>query len=66
MHTFTFPNGEPATLTSEQTTALHRVAERWNLTNPAEVSPMFGGDGAVVVNVGTMWLAIETDGYTHS
>jgi hypothetical protein len=66
MHTFMYPNGEPATLTPEQTTALHRVAERWNLTNTVEVFPMLFGNGAVVVNVGTMWLAIETDGHTHS
>jgi len=26
----------------------------------------FGMDGAIVVNWSGMWLAIETDGYTHS
>jgi hypothetical protein len=65
-YTFTFPNGDAATLTPAQIAALRAVAERWNLTERVEVSPMFGGDGAIVVNVGSMWLAIETDGYTHS
>jgi hypothetical protein len=66
MYRFIYPSGDTATLTPEQITALATVANRWNLTNTVEVSPMFGGDGAVVVDVGTMWLAIETDGYTHS
>lgn len=30
------------------------------------VQPTFGMDGAVVVQWCGMWLAIETDGYTHS
>ena len=66
MFSFVYPNGDVATLPAPQQTALEKVAERWNLTNTVEVSPMFGGNGAVVVNVGTMWLAVETDGYTHS
>jgi hypothetical protein len=45
---------------------LTTVAERWNLTDTVEVQPMFGGNGAVIVNVGSMWLAVEPDGYTHS
>jgi len=30
------------------------------------VQSTFGMDGAVVVKWGSMWLAIETDGYVHS
>jgi hypothetical protein len=30
------------------------------------VQSTFGMDGAVVVPWGSMWLAIETDGYVHS
>ena len=63
---FVYPNGDAATLTAPQRIALENVAERWNLTDTVEVSPMFGGDGAVIVNVGTMWLAVESDGYMHS
>jgi len=63
---FVYPTRELATLTEEQHTALVKVADRWQMTGTVEVSPMFGGDGAVIVNVGAMWLAVETDGYTHS
>ena len=30
------------------------------------IVPMFGGDGAIVVEWCRMWLAIEEDGYCHS
>ena len=63
---FVYPTRETATLTPEQHPALVKVADRWQMTSTVEVSPMFGGDGAIIVNVGTMWLAVEPDGYTHS
>lgn len=63
---FVYPTGDVATLTDAQQVSLNHVAQRWNLTHTVEVQPMFGGDGAVVVNVGTMWLAVESDGYVHS
>jgi hypothetical protein len=63
---FVYPTYETATLTPEQHTALVKVADRWQMTGTVEVSPMLGGDGAIVVNVGSMWLAVEPDGYTHS
>ena len=63
---FVYPTGDTATLTPDQHTAMVKVADRWELTETVEVSPMFGGDGAIVVHVGTMWLAVEPDGYTHS
>jgi hypothetical protein len=63
---YVYPTGEEATLTDAQLKALDLVATRWDLPTTVEVSPMFGGNGAVVVNVGSMWLAVETDGYTHS
>ena len=63
---FIYPTGETAALTFDQHIALEKVAQRWDMTNTVEVSPMFGGDGAVIVNVGTMWLAVEPDGCTHS
>lgn len=62
-----WPTGAPAdTLTPAQVEALERVRIRWGMSATMEVAPMFGGDGAVVVNVGAMWLAVEPDGYTHS
>ena len=63
---FVDPTRESATLTAEQHTALVKVADRWQMTSTVEVSPMLGGDGAIIVNVGSMWLAVEPDGYTHS
>jgi hypothetical protein len=66
MYRFVLPTGWSAPLTAEQFASLTAVAERWNLTHTVEVQPMFGGDGAVIVNVGTMYLAVETDGYVHS
>ena len=66
MYRFVYPTGWSASLTPEQFDALTAVAKRWNLTPTVEVSPMFFGDGAVVVNVGTMHLAVEADGYVHS
>ena len=61
---FVYPTHESATLTPEQHTALNTVADRWQMGSTVEVSPMLGGDGAIVVNVGSMWLAVEPDGYT--
>jgi hypothetical protein len=66
MYRFVYPTGWSATLTPAQFESLNGVAKRWNLTNTVEVRPMFGGDGAVVVNVGSMYLAVETDGHVHS
>jgi hypothetical protein len=63
---FVHPTGDAATLTPDQLIAMVKVADRWQMTDTVEVSPMLGGDGALVVNVGSMWLAVEPDGYTHS
>jgi hypothetical protein len=63
---FLYPTGDAATLTPAQHTAMVKVADRWQMGSPVEVSPMLGGDGAVMVNVGSMWLGVEPDGYTHS
>ena len=32
----------------------------------ASAQPSIGMDDAVIVKWGSMWLAVETDGYTHS
>jgi hypothetical protein len=62
-----FPNGEDAigTLTVEQVTAIDKLRERWPLPETVEVTPMFASD-CVMVDVGSMWLGVEKDGYTHS
>ena len=58
-------------LTREQMEAVRLVWERDNqgtsyLNFRRGVQPTFGMDGAIVVHWAGMWLAIETDGYTHS
>lgn len=63
---FVWPNSDTAVLPTAQTTALVAVADRWQMTGTVTVQPLFGGDGAVIVNVGSMWLVVEPDGYTHS
>lgn len=63
---FVYPNGEECTkLTDAQKTALEAIGNRWNLTETITVHPMFMSDG-VLVDVGSMYLGIELDGYTHS
>ena len=66
MYRFVYPTGWTASLTPAQFEALNGIAKQWNLTPTVEVQPMFRGDGAVVVNAGSVYLAVETDGYVHS
>ena len=58
--------------TRAQREALKRVFDRWK---PAKsyrewrktcVHGYFGDPSCIIVDVGTMWLGIEKDGYTHS
>ena len=58
-------------MTDEQIKSLRAIHARWKIeddfeTFKSKAQPMLAGDGCVLVNVGSMWLAIETDGYTHS
>ena len=66
VYRFVYPTGWSAKVTPAQYDSLVKVADRFGMTSTVEVSPMFGGDGAVILNTGTMFLAVETDGYTHS
>jgi hypothetical protein len=58
-------------ITHEQATSLFR---KWKQDQndmswvefAKTVQPTFGMNGAIVVQWCNMWLAIETDGYTHS
>ncbi len=62
-------------MTDAQVEALKTIHQKWRVeddfeTFRATALSMIGGDGALVVHVGgeinPMWLAVETDGYTHS
>ncbi len=58
--------GGDAVLTDAQVEAINKIRVRWGMCDTVEVIPMLASDGAVIVNTGTMFLAVETDGYTHS
>jgi len=53
-------------LTPEQMASIVRIHGKHNLVDTVEISPCFGGDGAVMLNTGTMWIGIESDGYAHT
>lgn len=62
-----FPSGdEAATLTDAQRASVAKVAERFELAEPITVHPEFCGAAVMVQATSTLWLGIETDGYTHS
>jgi hypothetical protein len=57
----------PEYISREQANAIQTAVQRWKLDERTlDLHPMFGGNGAAILNVGPMWLAIESDGYTHS
>lgn len=56
-------------LSIAQAEAIERIKPRW--TRVGDPQPTIGCNGAVVVQCfysegGSMWIIIETDGYTHS
>jgi len=61
---------ESKTMTEKQKQAIEIQKKRWDIVHEAFL--MIAGDGAIVLPVGGtkekphMYLAIETDGYTHS
>lgn len=57
--------------TKEQRKALKKIHQRWNIASSYKefrktVQGTFFLDSCVMVNVGSIWLGIEKDGYTHS
>ena len=63
---FIYPNCDPAVLTEVQRVTLTRIADQYGMPGTVEVSPIFGGDGAVFVDTGTLLIGVETDGYAHT
>lgn len=63
---FVYSGGWPAHMTTTQYEAACVVANRFNMTHTVEVDRMFGGDGAIIINTGTMRIVVEPDGHTHS
>jgi hypothetical protein len=66
VYKFVWPTGYSAHMTVPQFESACKVAERHNLISPVTVHPMFGGDGCILMQVGPMWIGVETDGYAHS
>ena len=64
---YVFPDGLDASgeMTDAQRAALDTLATRHTLSDPVTVEPVFATD-ALLVNIGSMWLGVEADGYTHS
>jgi hypothetical protein len=58
--------GDADSLSVPQREKINEIRIRHGLTDTVEVSPCFGGDGAVMLNTGTMWIGIEIDGYAHT
>lgn len=63
-----YPKGQPANLTPEQRKKLKKLSEFHSIpTNPMIVHPIIKGDGAVMVQAQNgLWIAVETDGYSHT
>lgn len=66
-----FPPKWPFEITDDQKSALFRKwCQNQNELTFQEfvdgITPMLASDGAITVEWCNMWLAIETDGYTHS
>lgn len=66
VYKFIYPSCDPAVLTEEQRDTLTEIADLYGMTGTVEVSPIFGGDGAVFVDTGTLLIGVETDGYAHT
>ena len=63
---FQWPGGWTAgnEMTVAQYEAACKVAERFNLDSPVTVHG--GSDNCIMINTGSMWIGIETDGYAHT
>jgi hypothetical protein len=42
------------------------IAERFGMTHTVEVRPVFGVKGAFGIDTGTMYIAVLSDGSSHS
>lgn len=72
MTIYEFPNGEEAALSLPQLDTLDRFRNqmiqygRITAKDKIIVTPVFFGDGAVMIDYAGMKVGIETDGYAHS
>lgn len=65
VYRFVWENNWPCHMTVAQYEAACQVAHRFNLPYQNVVQPVLGSK-AVLLNVGSMMIGIEPDGYTHT
>lgn len=64
---FQFANGYSAHMTVPQYEKACDIAHRWGLTQTVIVEPVFGSNGKeIMINTGSMWIAVLPDGSSHS
>lgn len=63
---FVWPTGYSAHMTVPQYEKARDIAERFGLTHTVEVQPVFGFPDEIMINTGTMWIAVLPDGSSHS
>ena len=63
---FAYPDGVIANLTEPQREKAAAIAERFGMTHTVTVRPMFGVEGAICLDTGTMDIGILTDGSSHT
>lgn len=66
MYRFVFPAGWSAPMTALQYEKACAIAAQYRMTSTVEVEPVFGVPGAVLLNTGTISIAILPDGSSHS
>lgn len=64
---FQFRNGYSAHMTVPQYEKACEIAHQWGLTQTVIVEPVFGSNGKeIMINTGSMWIAVLPDGSSHS
>lgn len=63
---FQFWNGYSAHMTIPQYEKACLIAQQWGLTHNVTVEPVFGMEGAYMINTGSMHIAVLPDGSSHS
>ena len=63
---FVWPTGYSAHMTVPQYDKACEIAQRFDLTHTVTVHPSFGAPDEILINTGTMWIAVLPDGSSHS
>jgi hypothetical protein len=63
---FVWSTGYSAHMTVPQYDKACEIAERFGMTHTVTVQPVFGFPDEILINTGTMWIAVLPDGSSHS